>query len=155
MFRIYTDGSCSGNPGPGGWALVYNTEDGCVTRSGGEASTTNNRMELTAVLKTLSIISKIGSKSDKFEIYSDSAYVVNSINNGWLFRWRLCKWKTKQGDDIKNRDLWEKLYKILVKLQNEGWEIKLHKVKGHAGDTFNEMVDKLARKESMMAKLNT
>ena len=152
--RIYTDGACSGNPGSGGWAMVFNTDKGCKSYSGHEVDTTNNRMELTAVVRCLEKVSK--SKNDNvYEIYSDSAYVVNSINNGWLNRWKLTNWKTKQGDDIKNRDLWELVDKYLQVIKGNGRLIMFVKVKGHAGNTFNELVDSLARQESIKAREGT
>lgn len=149
--RVYTDGACSGNPGPGGWAMVFNTDDNCKMYSGHETSTTNNRMELTAIVQCLSKIS-VGNKEDIYEIYSDSAYVVNSINNKWLERWKMSGWKTKQHEDIKNRDLWEQVDRYLTKIVHKGQSIKFIKVKGHAGNTFNELVDKLAREESVKAQ---
>lgn len=149
--RIYTDGACSGNPGPGGWAMVFNTDDDCKTHSGHELSTTNNRMELTAVARCLNKIS-VSNKDDIYEVYSDSAYVINSINNKWLERWKASGWKTKQNEDIKNKDLWKLVDHYLEKIEARGQSLKFIKVKGHAGNTFNELVDKLAREESAEAQ---
>lgn len=151
--RIYTDGACSGNPGPGGWAMVVNTEDQCKHYSGHDTSTTNNRMELMAVVQCLKRILEHGSTKNVYEIYSDSAYVVNSINNKWLDRWKISGWKTKKGEDIKNRDLWEKADHYLTEVTNAGQRVKFIKVKGHAGNTFNELVDKLAKEESNKAQM--
>ena len=150
--RIYTDGACSENPGPGGWAIVVNTESACDQFSGSEASTTNNRMELTGMLEALKYIATHGNSRDIYEVYCDSAYVVNSINNKWLERWKLNGWKTKQGDDIKNRDLWELISEQFKQIRKHEQQVLLIKIKGHAGNTFNELVDKLARAESMKAK---
>lgn len=150
--RIYTDGACSENPGPGGWAMVVNTENACDQFSGGEASTTNNRMELTGMVKALRYIATQGNSRDIYEVYCDSAYVVNSINNKWLERWKLNGWKTKQGEDIKNRDLWEQIGECFKRIRKQEQQVVLIKIKGHAGNTFNELVDKLARAESMKAK---
>lgn len=150
--RIYTDGACSGNPGPGGWAMVVNTEDQCKHYSGHDISTTNNRMELMAVVQCLRRILEHGGNSDVYEIYSDSAYVVNSINNKWLDRWNAGGWKTQKGEDIKNRDLWEQANRYLVEVANAGQRVKFIKVKGHAGNTFNELVDKLAKEQSSKAQ---
>lgn len=153
--RIYTDGACSENPGPGGWAAVFNTESKCFTISGNEASTTNNRMELRAVIEAYKkILAKRTSPGDVFEIYSDSAYVVNAINNFWIEAWKKNNWKTTKCDDVKNRDLWESLCELRGKVKAKGICVILIKVKGHAGNTFNELVDKLAREESMKAKEN-
>ena len=150
--RIYTDGACSGNPGPGGWAMVFNTDDECKTYSGYHTSTTNNRMELMAVIQCLKRMYEHCNKSNVYEIYSDSAYVVNTINNKWLERWKKSGWRTKTNDDIKNRDLWETADYYLNKLDNDGYAFRFIKVKGHAGNTFNELVDKLAREESAKAQ---
>ena len=150
--RIYTDGACSGNPGPGGWAMVFNTNDECKTYSGYEVETTNNRMELLAFLKSLEKIYKDKYKSkNTYEIYSDSAYVVNGINRGWLYNWKINGWKTKTKDDIKNRDLWERIEFYISAFKVDKTNVSVIKVKGHAGNTFNELVDKLARKESAKA----
>ena len=151
--RIFTDGACSENPGPGGWAAVFNSEDKCVTISGNEISTTNNRMELRAVIESFKkILSKRPRKDIEYELYSDSAYVVNSINNGWIEKWQQNDWKTTKGDDVKNRDLWEQFAALCDKAKVHNIYIKIIKIKGHAGNTFNELVDKLAREESMKAK---
>lgn len=150
--RIYTDGACSENPGPGGWAMVVNTESACDTFSGGEYSTTNNRMELTGVVEALKYIADYNSAKDIYEVYCDSAYVVNSINNKWLERWKLNGWKTKAGDDIKNRDLWEAISEQFKRIRKQSQQVVLIKIKGHAGNTFNELVDKLARSESLKRK---
>lgn len=153
--RIYTDGACSENPGPGGWAAVFNTPDKCYTITGNEQTTTNNRMELMAVIKTLEKIVKIEDGRDshhEYEIYSDSAYVVNTINNHWIETWRANNWKTTKREDVKNRDLWERFSSIRRQLGELGINVNLIKIKGHAGNTFNELVDKLAKEESMKAK---
>lgn len=150
--RIYTDGACSGNPGPGGWAMVFNTDDGCKTDSGYEVETTNNRMELQAFLKAIEKISKDKSKKqNSYEIFSDSAYVVNGINYGWIYNWKMNGWKTKTKDNIKNRDLWEQIESYITAFKVDNINVVVIKVKGHAGNTFNELVDKLAKKESAKA----
>lgn len=150
--RVYTDGACSENPGPGGWAMVFNFQNGCRTASGYDLATTNNRMELTAVVECLKKICRIGNVKDTFEIYSDSAYVVNAIKNQWLAKWKLNGWKTTAGDDIKNRDLWERADKYLRKAMQKKCDVSFIKIKGHAGNAFNELVDKLAKEQSMKAK---
>lgn len=151
--RIFTDGACSENPGPGGWAAVFNSDSKCKTISGNEKMTTNNRMELMAVIQAYSkVLSKAQNEDTEFELYSDSAYVVNSINNGWIDKWQRNNWKTTKNDDVKNRDLWEKLAYMRNKARSLGVYIKIIKIKGHAGNTFNELVDKLAKEESMKAK---
>lgn len=153
--RIFTDGACSENPGPGGWAVVFNTASKCHTFSGNEKMTTNNRMELRAVIAALKIIvakeTKFQCRHD-YEIYSDSAYVVNTINNHWIDAWKKNNWQTTKREDVKNKDLWEEFDVLKTKAEKLGISITLHKVKGHSGNTFNELVDKLARAESMKAK---
>ena len=114
--------------------------------------TTNNRMELTAVNECLKKISKHKSKDDVFEIYSDSAYVINAIVKKWLHGWQGNGWKTKTGDDIKNRDLWEQTSKYLQLIETTGQKVTFVKIKGHAGNTFNEMVDKLAKEQNIKAQ---
>ncbi len=149
--RIYTDGACSENPGPGGWAAVFNTENKCFTITGNEIETTNNRMELRAVIEAFKKIAKTKSNNE-FEIFCDSAYVVNAINNHWIEVWQRKNWKTTKGDDVKNKDLWEEFSAIKNEVCSKGICVTLVKIKGHAGNTFNEMVDKLAKEESMKAK---
>lgn len=156
--RIFTDGACSENPGPGGWAVVFNTSSKCHTFSGNEQLTTNNRMELKAVIEAFKRIVAKESQCDEpkheYDIYSDSAYVVNTINNRWIEAWQKNDWQTTKREDVKNRDLWEEFSKLRTKANKIGIHITLNKVKGHSGNTFNELVDKLAREESMKAKVN-
>lgn len=149
--RIFTDGACSENPGPGGWAVVFNTANKCLTISGNEKTTTNNRMELKAVIEAFKRV-LIKNKNAEYELYSDSAYVVNSINNGWIDKWQQNNWKTTKNDDVKNRDLWEEFAYLKNKVESLGIYIQIIKIKGHAGNTFNELVDKLAKEESFKAK---
>ena len=154
--RIFTDGACSENPGPGGWAVVFNTTRKCSTISGNEKLTTNNRMELRAVIEAFKRIiakeRKLTTSDYTYEIYSDSAYVVNTINNHWIEAWQKNNWQTTKREDVKNRDLWEEFSKLRTKAKELGICIEFIKVKGHSGNTFNELVDKLAREESMKAK---
>lgn len=155
--RIYTDGACSGNPGAGGWAAIAYFADGSEELSGGEANTTNNRMELMPAVKSLeNIIEKYDegeiSSKDKIEIHSDSAYLVNSINEKWVNKWRLNGWKTVKGKDVKNRDLWEKLISLIKELKSLQVSVKFVKVKGHNGNVFNETVDGMARSEAEKIK---
>lgn len=154
--RIFTDGACSENPGPGGWAVVFNSASKCRTISGSEKLTTNNRMELRAVIEAFKRIiakeSKLTSSDYTYEIYSDSAYVVNTINNHWIEAWKKNNWQTTKREDVKNKDLWEEFDKLRTKANKLCIHITLNKVKGHSGNTFNELVDKLAKTESMKAK---
>lgn len=157
--RIFTDGACSENPGPGGWAAVFNTTSKCHTFSGNEQLTTNNRMELRAVIEAFKRIVRMESQFTKprheYDIYSDSAYVVNTINNHWIEAWQKNNWQTTKHEDVKNRDLWEEFSKLKAKANELGVCITIHKIKGHSGNTFNELVDKLAKEESMKAKVDS
>lgn len=146
--RVFTDGACSGNPGPGGWAVVWNTDTDSEQYAGGEQVTTNNRMELLAMAKALELIAKTGHKLNTYDIFSDSAYVVNGINKGWIANWKRARWKTKTKEDVKNRDLWEQIDKCLGEIKLKKITVDIHKVKGHAGNCFNELADQLARAES-------
>ena len=150
--RIYTDGACSENPGPGGWASVWICDDNIKVKSGCNPKTTNNQMELTAVVVSLRRIVSNHCKGDTYEVYSDSAYVVNSINNNWIDRWRLNGWKTSKGDAIKNVELWMECLKLLSKIKQMGIKITFIKVKGHSGDTLNEYADEIAKKEVLNAR---
>jgi ribonuclease HI len=135
---IYTDGACSGNPGKGGYAaiLMYKCAEKIIT--GGEVLTTNNRMELTAVIRALQALKE----RCRVKLYSDSAYVVNAVNNGWIFEWKKKGWKTLGKDEVKNVDLWEELLSCL-NTQN----VHFFKVKGHSDNEYNNRCDALARQE--------
>lgn len=148
--NVYTDGSCLGNPGSGGWAVIFNLKEGLKKISGNASPTTNNRMELIAVLEALKEIDRLRRESkDAYVIYSDSAYVVNAINNGWLKKWRKNGWLTSKGEEIKNKSLWCKVYVKLSILSDAGIVVQIRKVKGHSGNTFNELADKFAREKSL------
>lgn len=148
IVRIYTDGACSGNPGPGGWATVWcDGDDKVQDRRGGEPLTTNNRMELLAVLEALRWI-KSNNKTTVYEIYSDSAYVINAITKCWLQGWRMRGWQTSSGDQIKNLEVWQQLYNVLTEVQSAHYQVTFHKVKGHSGDPINEYADKIAKSET-------
>lgn len=152
IITIYTDGSCSKNPGPGGWGAIINFDNKVKQISGGNPETTNNQMELQAVIEALDYVIKLTNNCSKKEqihiqIYSDSAYVINAINQGWLYRWRLMNWKTVKGDDVKNKTLWQSLYLHIAKIKVNGYELVFRKVKGHSGNPLNEAVDKLAKEQ--------
>ncbi|MCL6626213.1 ribonuclease HI [Alicyclobacillus shizuokensis] len=133
---IYTDGACSGNPGPGGWAAVLVHQDQRKEISGGERLTTNQRMELTAVCEALERLHY----PCQVMLYSDSAYVVNCIRQRWYVNWRRNGWRNSKGEPVQNRDLWERLLGLL-----ETHQVQFGKVKGHAGVVLNERCDQLAR----------
>lgn len=147
IVRLYTDGACFGNPGPGGWAVVWNTKKGVISKSGSDTNTTNNRMELCAVLEALKLIERKSDKKKTYEICSDSAYVVNAINDKWLHNWWIHNWKTSSGNVVKNVDLWRELQNILQLLISRNYKVIFRKVKGHSGNVMNEYADKIAKAE--------
>lgn len=149
--RIFTDGACSGNPGPGGWACIILHDSEIETLSGGSKQTTNNRMELMAIVESLKYIclNCIGKQdNDKdFLIVSDSAYVVNAINLNWITVWKLNGWKTTKGQPTKNRDLWQDFIRYNKYIQQAQMKVTFEKVKGHNGNSFNELADDVAKNE--------
>ena len=136
---IYTDGACSGNPGPGGWGAILEWQGHEKELSGGEAQTTNNRMELTAVLTALSLLKE----PCTVELYSDSKYVVDAIDKGWLYGWQKKGWIKANKKPVLNVDLWQQLLPLLAR-----HNVRLHWVKGHAENEKNNRCDQLAVAES-------
>lgn len=132
---IYTDGACSGNPGNGGWGAILMCDGHKKEISNGEKDTTNNRMELTAIIQALKQLKK----PCKVNLYSDSAYVVNAFLNDWITSWRNNNWKGSDKKQVKNLDLWLELDE-LCKIH----EVTFIKVKGHADNEFNNRCDTLA-----------
>lgn len=132
---IYTDGACSGNPGPGGWAAILMAGGVKKELSGGERDTTNNRMELMAVIEGLAALKR----PCKVDVYSDSAYVVNAFSQNWIEKWIRNGWKNSAKADVANSDLWMRL----IELTNTH-KVTFHKVKGHAENEFNNRCDELA-----------
>lgn len=133
---IYTDGACSGNPGPGGWGAVLIYNENKKEISGGKKETTNNVMELTAVIEALKLLKY----PCEVDLYSDSAYVVNSFKQGWIYSWMKNDWKTASKEPVKNREIWEELYN-LTKIH----KVNFIKVKGHSDNELNNRCDELAR----------
>ena len=133
---IYTDGACSGNPGPGGWGALLMYKDMKKEVSGGKKDTTNNVMELTAVIEGLKLLKF----PCKVKLYSDSAYVVNCFNQKWIYGWFKNGWKNSNKEPVKNKELWQELYD-LTKVH----EVEFIKVKGHADNEYNNRCDELAR----------
>ena len=133
---IYTDGACSGNPGPGGWGTILMYENTKKEISGGKKDTTNNVMEITAVIEGLKLLKY----PCTVEIYSDSAYVVNAFNQHWIANWRKNGWKNSKKEDVKNRELWEELESLM-----KPHEVSFIKVKGHSDNEYNNRCDELAR----------
>ena len=132
---IYTDGACSGNPGPGGWGVLIEIDNENIELSGGDRETTNNRMELMAAIKALEEIDK----DYEITLYTDSNYVKDGITS-WISNWKKNSWKTASKKDVKNKELWMRLDEA-IKDKNISWVW----VKGHAGNTGNEQADYLAR----------
>ena len=131
---LYTDGACSGNPGPGGWAAILRYGSNTREFSGGERNTTNNRMELSGVLAGLRALKE----PCAVELYSDSQYIVNALQNGWLRDWKRRGWRRRDGE-LKNPELWQELDELLsVHMVTAHW------VKGHAEDEYNNRCDALA-----------
>ncbi len=137
--EVYTDGGCHGNPGPGGWAFVVVGENGNVERFGAEPETTNNRMELTAVIEALQFCSAHFASSVGVRLHTDSQYVRNGITD-WIERWRLNGWRTAAKKAVKNQDLWRRLDELNTAL-SPAWSW----VRGHAGDPLNERCDELVQ----------
>lgn len=140
---IYTDGACSGNPGPGGYGaiLIYNGVEKEI--SGGMESTTNNQMEMLGVIKSLELLKE----KCKVTLYSDSAYVINAINNKWIYSWKKNNWIKSDKKKAKNIELWKKILELIEK-----HDITFVKVKGHADNEYNNRCDKLAVMESQKYK---
>ena len=140
---IYTDGACSGNPGPGGWGaiLAYNGRE--KELSGGEAETTNNRMELTGVIAALQALKE----PCIVELYSDSKYVIDALSKGWADKWQANGWRKADKKPALNADLWEVLLALVEK-----HDVRYHWVKGHAENEKNNRCDQLAVAESQKFK---
>lgn len=133
--KIYTDGACSGNPGPGGWGALLLYGDHEKELNGGEPDTTNNRMEMMAVIEALSALKK----TCNVELYTDSVYVKDGVTK-WLEGWKAKGWRTAAKKPVKNKDLWER-----IDSEIKHHKIDWHWVKGHSGHPENERVDELAR----------
>lgn len=137
---IWTDGSCIGNPGKGGWAYVVTGRDGTPIekQSGGDRQTTNGRMELTAVAQALE---NANGKYGTIELRSDSRYIVDAFGKGWLSGWQRNGWRTANRQPVKHQDLWQR---ILQAIASHDTEVKVRWVKGHAGHEGNELADRMA-----------
>lgn len=136
---LYTDGACSGNPGPGGWGamLIWNGKKKEI--SGGEPNTTNNRMEMRAVIEGLKALNK----PCHVKIHSDSALIINTFTKGWIETWQKKGWKKADKKPVENRELWEEMLNV-----SKSHKVSWIKVKGHSDDNLNNRVDELAVKES-------
>ncbi len=136
--EIYTDGACSGNPGKGGWCAILLYGGNEKVLAGGDPDTTNNRMEVYAAIAGLAALKE----RCVVKLYSDSAYLVNAIEQGWLDGWRRNGWKTSGKQAVKNKDLWERLTELL-----RAHAVTFVKVKGHADNVYNNRCDEYARAE--------
>ena len=139
---VYTDGACSGNPGPGGWAWAV---PGGAWATGAEPHTTNQRMEVTAVLEAVRAL------PGTLDVVSDSTYVVNCFRDGWWQGWLARGWRNSAGKPVANRDLWEPL----IELYRSRGDITLRWVKGHGADPFNDLVDSLAVEASLTQRVSS
>jgi len=144
MINLYTDGSCSGNPGPGGYGYVLEYHDFRKFGADGAMHTTNSRMELMAVIAGLNAITD---RTIPVKVYSDSEYVVKGMNE-WLPNWKAKNWRNARGDEVSNRDLWEYLDKLVSKFKF----VEFCWVRGHNGNYWNEYADELARQGTETAK---
>lgn len=141
MLELYTDGACSGNPGPGGWAWVLVVDKKVIAQdSGFEAKTTNNRMELLAVISGLENLKKTNHTGCKISVHTDSIYVQQGISN-WINNWKKNGWKTSAKKPVKNQDFWRELDNL-----QKNFSIEWNWVKGHAENEFNNLCDELAVK---------
>jgi len=136
VVEIFTDGACRGNPGPGGWGVIFRFKNQEKELCGGEAATTNNRMELTAVIRALEALKR----PSRVRLYTDSQYVQKGISE-WVHSWKRRKWRTADRKPVKNEDLWRRLDELAAP-----HEVEWHWVRGHAGHPENERADKLANK---------
>ena len=132
---IYTDGACSGNPGPGGWGAILRYGEKTKELSGGEKNTTNNRMELMGVISALQALNQ----PCRVQLYTDSQYVVNAMEKGWAVSWRAKGWRRSNKEPALNPDLWQQLLDLC-----EQHEVTFHWVKGHAENKYNNRCDELA-----------
>ena len=141
--EVHSDGACLGNPGPGGWGALLRYGSREKELSGGEPDSTNNRMELTAVIEALKCLNV----SCRVDLYSDSAYVVNAFKENWLTNWKRKGWKNASGAAVSNQDLWMALDELTARHQ-----MTWHKVKGHADNPYNNRCDELAVQAAAAAK---
>lgn len=143
FIEIFTDGACVNNPGVGGWACILKWGEHTKTLSGSSMDTTNNKMELEAVIQGLQAVKR----AVPIYVYTDSKYVVNAFNKGWLINWKTNGWVNASSAPVKNQDRWKKLDALVDK-----YDVVFQWVKGHSGNRFNEMADRAATKAAWDAK---
>ncbi len=157
--RVYTDGACTKDR-CGGWSAIFYSHDGTIIYSGGDVDTTNNRMELKAIIEALRAILRADVKYFEltslylnvgYEIYSDSAYCVNGIRNRWYEGWKKNGWRNAKGESVKNPDLWQELSDLLDDADKSEVDVFVLKVKGHSGIFGNDVADLVAKSESLKA----
>jgi ribonuclease HI len=149
MLKLYTDGACSGNPGPGGWAyILVNSIHEEYAASGFKEETTNNEMELLAVFKGLMFVKTNLNSKEKIEVFTDSKYIANAIN-GWIYNWKKNGWKTTTGGDVSHKDIWMSLFPVIM--DNK---VKAVWIKGHSNDPYNIRCDTIARNEILKRRAN-
>ena len=141
IVKIYTDGACSGNPGPGGYAAIIIHNDRLTEISGFNKQTTNNQMEIQAVIAALQHVAQIINDVKRVNVYTDSEYLIKGITQ-WINKWKLNNWQTAGKTPVKNKKLWQQLDRYTAKFNTE-----FIKVKAHNGDDYNERADSLAKKE--------
>lgn len=153
MINLYTDGACSGNPGPGGWGIYIDGLDEPLKmknryQGGFNLNTTNQQMELVAASNALFLISEIARESEnkQFAIYSDSAYLCNCINQKWYEKWETNGWLTSKKEPVLNKEIWEEILDFIRVLKERKCTVDFVKIKGHTGNYGNEQADALARK---------
>lgn len=143
MLNIYTDGACSGNPGPGGWAFIIPQEnDDPIVQTGGYVKTTNNMMELQALLEALKYCNQLSPQC--VTIYTDSAYIANCFNQKWYIKWQQNGWISSSKEPVKNRGQWEDILYYYNLLTDNDFIINIEKIKGHSNNIYNQMADKYA-----------
>jgi ribonuclease HI len=145
--QVYTDGACSGNPGPGGYGIVFVCENKSYDYSGGDKSTTNNRMEMMGAIVALTLLKN--NVTSPVEMITDSQYLKDGITK-WILSWKKNGWKTSSKQEVKNKDLWLMLDEALLDFKNLTW----HWVKGHNGHTWNDRADLLAKNAILKEKMN-
>ena len=152
IITIYTDGSCIGNPGPGGWAFVISFNEKERLVAGGENNVTNNKMELKAFLEAMKVVNNIKSANQRIEFYIDSQYVINGCTK-WQKNWLKTNFKNKNKGSVKNRELWEQILP-LYNVNKIKHQINLNWVKGHSGNYLNDKVDRAAFAQAEKIKNN-
>ena len=149
--KIYTDGACSGNPGPGGWGCIVIKNNKEFELSGGEVNTTNNQMELKACIEGLKYVITKNMYSVPVIVYADSQYLINGMEKGWVESWEQNDWKKSNGSPVKNPELWKTLLELKRKINNNS-KLLFSWIKGHDGDEYNERCDSLAVEASLQYK---